>query len=221
LLTPEGQARLAEQLYLRAQQRASAADLEQRSRLCLQLARNGYPEAREALYRLFRLGPELSAASEIMKLDGADGFRWLCQQVVLHGQEDEQRQIFEELIWCYENAAGENAAQSVFLECQLLAPFWECRPPLERPSFVSWRQKIRAFLSLSTEGVPEHISTFGSRYFLPGLKQWSLRANRAQLEEIAQALQRESEPKNLGHLLTVFAHRSLPRSEQARTRGLD
>lgn len=218
LLTADQEVELAGRLLQTLPRTRGWRDRSQQCSLCLWLARKGHSDARKALYSAFRIASDgrIAAANEIIDLDGADGLRWVSQQALKICRLRDRQEILERFIWHYEERAGKRSARSVFASCPDLKPYW---PTDKQPEPVvegkpARRQTINDFASLCVSEVLAQIDSSPSPYYIPGLKAWAEAASVENLERMAEALTAEATPHRLGHVLTVFTHRPLPKSSR-------
>lgn len=225
LLTSEQEVELAHMLLQTLPKTRNPRDRSQQCGLCLHLARRGHSDAREALYRGFRItrDGETVAADEIIDLDGADGLRWVSQKALHCPTLGDRKTTLQSFVSQYESRAGSGAARSVFASCSELDPHW----PGERPATIpgegerAWKRANKEFAALSAGEVLAKIHSSTSRYYIQGLKAWAKAATRAKQREIAEALMVEGDPHRLGHLLTVFEQKPLSRSARHDSRLLE
>ncbi|MGE0490854.1 MAG: hypothetical protein AB7S38_16725 [Vulcanimicrobiota bacterium] len=211
LLSQDQKKELLKRLAVASRGAPRPRDLHQHGQLCLRLAKEGYPEARQVLYataRFTRTG-EGVGDDEILELDGAAGLLWLVRKALGARLPDRVlAAVLDHLIWRYDYDHTRGEAEQVLAN----SPFKDClgilAPPPKAPPVLQLSKKTAALLSVSQ--LLECIDDNDSRYYNQAVSLWQGAASQSQLEEVAHLLAREESSHRLVHLLSIFRKRQLP-----------
>lgn len=176
---------------------------QQWCKLCLLLAQRGSAEAREALYRGFRVldGGDLVAAEEIVELDGDEGLVWVAEHLDKAAHVD--RSTFLNLLWVYDdNGRREGDGLSLLrsLNNPRLKGFLR---RVDRPE-PGWTRPTNPSTDFRTaRELAESLSMYE-------LSRWASGKQPGQLRELARVLRDHRDPDVLEKILFCFRVGGLP-----------
>jgi hypothetical protein len=190
-------------------------NLFQYCELLLLLARKGRKSARPALYSAFRIDRDGSMIGddEIIELDGAEGFVFVCEKLLAQVALENIDDIFGRIAYVYDMEYGQGEAEAIVRETLSLAPLLSHFEPEPVPDSTPWndpQHSKKSVEGLSATDILTLIDSTDSQFYIKPVSLWSRSASEEQLEDLARALAHENSTHRLRHILSIFRRRPLP-----------
>lgn len=175
---------------------------QQWCKLCLLLAQRGSTEAREALYRGFRVldSGDLVAAEEIVELDGDEGLVWVAEHLDKAAHVD--RSTFLNLLWVYDDGRSEGDGLKL-LRSRNSPRLKGFLRRVDRPEPGWTRPTHPSTDSLTVRELAESLSMYE-------LSRWATGKPPDKLRDLAQILRTHRDPDVLEKILFCFRVGGLP-----------